>query len=153
LEGRFTTRWAAFMAMRRAVRAIPVQHADPARGERSRATSAPAVPWRDAPVVWFLAQLRLPRSVSFGYDLDPATLRPVASRLSAPDGSWARIKHDGGQVTEAGPTPIWSGIEWACEQWIAAGRPAWSQLALTVTSDGGHQIWVDEPTGTYRWGI
>ena len=150
LEGRFTKRWAAFMAMRSPA-APSGPRAERAHDTRTRVTAVPAAPWTDTPVAWFLAQLRLPPDVTFGYDLDPATRRPVASRLSAPDGSWSRVGHDGGRVTEAGPTSLWAAVEWACEQWDAAGRPTWSRLGLTVTSDGAHEVWVDEPDGERRW--
>lgn len=151
LEGRFTARWAAFMAMRTAATREPASCADKVPGGRARRTAAPPTPWSDAPIAWFLAQLRLPRGVSFGYDLDPDTRRPVASTFAASDGSWARVGLTDGTITEAGDTPLWAHVEWAYEQWISAGRPPWDRLGLTVTADGEHRVWVDSPTGTYRW--
>jgi len=71
LEGHFTTRWAAFTAMRTGAAPEPVSRADRATGGRTRPTDAPATPWTEAKVAWFLAQLRLPPGTSFGYDLDP----------------------------------------------------------------------------------
>jgi hypothetical protein len=102
-------------------------------------------------VSWFLAHLRLPPGTSFGYDLDPDTRQPVATTFAAPDGSWARVSLSDGTVTEAGDTPLWSDIEWAYQQWIAAGRPLWDRLGLTVTSDGAHQVWVDNPNSSHHW--
>jgi protein-L-isoaspartate(D-aspartate) O-methyltransferase len=89
LEGHFTTRWAAFTAMRTGAAPEPVSRADRATGGRTRPTDAPATPWTEAKVAWFLAQLRLPPGTSFGYDLDPDTRRPVATTFAAPNGSCA----------------------------------------------------------------
>ena len=151
LEGPFTARWAGFMAMRPPGPVPVVPRAAPAADPHTRTSSIPAEPWKATPVAWFLAQLRLPAGVSFGYDLDPATRRPVGSRLSAPDGSWARMSHDDDRVMEAGPGRLWAAVEWAFNQWAAADRPAWDRLGVTVMPDGGHEIWVDDPRGPHRW--
>nr|WP_042188924.1 methyltransferase domain-containing protein [Kibdelosporangium sp. MJ126-NF4]CEL18545.1 Protein-L-isoaspartate O-methyltransferase [Kibdelosporangium sp. MJ126-NF4]CTQ98029.1 Protein-L-isoaspartate O-methyltransferase (EC 2.1.1.77) [Kibdelosporangium sp. MJ126-NF4] len=151
LEGNFTTRWAAFMAMRTGTSPEPLAHADHAPGGRTRPTNAPATPWSEATVAWFLAHLRLPPGTSFGYDLDPDTRQPVATTFSAPDGSWARVSLTDRTVTETGDTPLWSEVEWAYEQWTAAGQPPWDRLGLTVAPDGTHQVWVDNPNSSHRW--
>ena len=151
LEGRFTARWAAFMAMRTGATPQPIARADSASGGRTRPTDAPPKPWSDAPMAWFLAHFRLPRGISFGYDLDPDTMQPVASTFATPDGSWARVSLADGTVTEAGDKPLWSHVEWAYKQWITAGRPPWDRLGLTVTADGTHEVWVDEPSSSHRW--
>ena len=151
LEGHFTARWAAFMAMRSAVRPEHIARSRRAPGGRSRSTDAPAAPWSEATVAWFLAQLRLPPDTSFGYDLDDDTRRPVATTFAAPDGSWARVSLTDTTVTEAGDTPLWPNIEWAYEQWSAAGRPSWDRLGLTVNPDGAHRIWLDDPSGSHHW--
>jgi protein-L-isoaspartate O-methyltransferase len=151
LEGRFTARFAAFMSIRSIHPTAPIPHAARATGERSRATTAPTDPWMDNPVVWFLAQLQLPSGVKLGYDLDPTSRQPVATRLSAPDGSWVRVSHHDHLVTEAGVDPLWAAIEWAFGMWEAAARPTWDRLGLTVTADGTHDVWVDDPASTHRW--
>jgi protein-L-isoaspartate(D-aspartate) O-methyltransferase len=151
LEGRFTARFAAFMAIRSHQPATPVQQAALAGGERYRCTAAPTDPWMDNPVVWFLAQLQLPSGMKLGYDLDPTTRQPVATRLSAPDSSWVRAGHDDQQLAEAGPTPLWSAIEWAFGMWNDTGRPTWDRLGLTVTADGTHDVWIDDSANTHRW--
>lgn len=151
LEGRFTNRWAAFMAMRSGAAYEPIAPIDRAPGGRTRPTNVPATPWKDANVAWFLAQLRLPPDTTFGYALDPGTRQPVATTFAAPDSSWARVSLTEATVTEAGDTPLWSDVEWAYDQWTAAGRPQWDRLGLTVTSDGVHQVWLDKPNGNYRW--
>ncbi len=150
LEGTFTTRWAAFMAMRSGPTPEPPARAARTPGGRSRPTGAPADPWNEAKVAWFLAQLRLPSGTSIGYDLDPDTRRPVATTLTAPDGSWARASLTDGTVTEAGDTLLWSAVEWAYEQWTGADRPAWQRLGLTVTPDT-HTLWLDQPDSEHCW--
>jgi hypothetical protein len=30
-------------------------------------------------------------------------------------------------------------------------RPGWDRLGLTVTSDGRHRVWLDEPDGPHAW--
>ncbi|MGQ0837731.1 methyltransferase domain-containing protein [Actinokineospora sp.] len=142
LQGRFTTRWAAFMAMRHDDDPPPAARAQRAPGGQIRSTEAPVQPWNDAPVVWFLAQLRLPKGIAIGFDLDPNTRQPTDATMSLPDGSWARANLTDRTVTEAGPTRIWSAIEWAHQQWIAADRPTWDRLGLTVTHTE-QRLWLD----------
>lgn len=153
LQGNFTRRWAAFMAMRSGPAPAPVPRAEAADNPVTRTTTAPAAPWNDATVAWFLAQLRLPVDVTFGYVLDETTRQPAASTLSAPDGSWARISLTDGTVTEAGSTSLWASVEWAHDQWTTAGRPTWERLGLTATRDGGHEVWMDTPSSPRRWSI
>jgi len=153
LEGHFTSRWAAFMAMRSVSPVGPVPRVPRASGGRTRTTTTPATPWADAPQAWFLAQTRLPHGISFGYELDPDTRQPIAVALSGPDGSWALVSTSSGTVVEAGPTPLWSHVEWGHDQWHAAGRPAWQRLGLTITPDGTHQLWLDDPKGEYTWAV
>ncbi len=155
LDGRFTARWAAFMAMRsKTAPSMPIARATPADGVRTRSSTAPAVPWQGAEtVVWFLAQRQLPAGLSFGYDLDPDTRQPVASRISAPDGSWVRVSHADSTVTEAGDTSLWATIERVHEQWHGLGEPTWDRFGLTVTADGRHRVWLDSPGGRDTWDL
>lgn len=121
-------------------------------GGRTRTTTTPAEPWKGgATIAWFLAQLRLPAGISFGYDLDPDTRQPTASTFSAPDGSWARVSLTDNTVTEAGDTPLWTHVEWAHDQWTTAGQPPWHRLGLTVTRDDAHRLWVDDPASGRHW--
>lgn len=153
LEGRFTRRWAAFMAMRHAEQPMTAAHVDRATASRGRMTDAPAQPWTDAPLVWFLAHLDLPRGVVSGLELDPVSRQPVASTLSAPDGSWARVDLSDRTVTEAGETPLWVSVERAHWLWDSLGRPGWDRLGLTVTPDGSHRLWLDDAAGANRWDL
>lgn len=154
LEGRFTARWAAFMTMRHNENPPHANQADRVSGSgQSRSTNTPGKPWNDVPIVWFLAQLRLPPGTTFGYELAPDTLQPTFSTLSAPDGSWAKVGLTDGTVTEAGETGLWEAVEWAHDQWTAAGRPTWERLGLTVTQDGRHRLWLDQPDSSTRWNL
>lgn len=141
LEGRFTARWAAFMAMRHDGDVQPTL-APKAEAERSRETTAPAEPWRDHREVWFLACLSLPKGLRYGYVLDPVTRQPAASSLRAPDGSWCQVTN--GVVREAGPTPLWAEVDRAYRSWSDWGRPGWERFGLTVTRNG-QWWWLDEP--------
>jgi protein-L-isoaspartate O-methyltransferase len=149
LEGRFTSRWAAFMAMRH-----HGDHVTPVRDPRSepgpqRSTTAPPQPWNTHREVWLLASLDLPPGVRYGYTLDQATRRPKATTLSAPDGSWCEValaSDDGAPelVREGGPTPLWARVEQAWEAWNGWGEPGWERFGLTVTPDA-HTLWLDQP--------
>jgi protein-L-isoaspartate(D-aspartate) O-methyltransferase len=150
LEGRFTSRWAAFMAIRCGPTPVPPARADTAPGGRIRSTAAPAEPWKTASVAWFLAQLRLPANTTFTYNLDPTTRAPAAVTFTTTDGSWARVEIGHGTVTEADATPVWPHIEWAYQQWTDAGQPSWDRLGLTVTPTH-HTVWLDDPAGPHRW--
>ncbi|QUQ66679.1 methyltransferase domain-containing protein [Kutzneria sp. CA-103260] len=141
LEGRFTERWAAFMAMRHDGDIEPVR-AVKAEGGQERETAAPERPWDGHREVWFLAALELPAGMRYGYVLDPVTRRPTGSSLQAPDGSWCRVSE--GVVTEAGATGLWSEVERAYEAWCGWGRPGWGRFGLTVTEQG-QRLWLDGP--------
>jgi protein-L-isoaspartate(D-aspartate) O-methyltransferase len=153
LEGRFIDRWAAFMAMRHE-NAPAARHDARASDAIERTTSAPPQPWWDQLVVWFLAQFRLPRGVTFGMRVDTETRKQITATLSCPDGSWAEIgldEHDGvRQVVEAGPTRLWEPIEHAHAQWVALGEPDWPRFGLTVTPSQ-QWVWLDESNGDHAW--
>lgn len=151
LEGRFTSRWASFMAMRHhADQNTPMPRVDPDECHDWRhRTKVPTQPWREVPVVWFLAQLHLPRGVIYGAILDPDTRQPMAATMTAPDGSWAKIDLTDRTVTEAGDTSLWEPVEWAYQLWRGLDRPGWDRLGLTVDEDGQNQIWIDKPAGSF----
>ncbi len=153
LEGRFTDRWASFMAMRHHDGAEPSTPAPRSDDCRQRLTTTPPNPWWDNHVVWFLAQFHgLPNDVTVGMHLDPHTHKPTAGFVSAPDGSWASVEltcTDGQYtVTEAGPKPLWSAVEQAHQLYEQAGNPGWERFGLTVHANGAHHVWLDEPHST-----
>jgi protein-L-isoaspartate(D-aspartate) O-methyltransferase len=148
LEGRFTKRWAAFMALRHEGDTTP-SRAPTAETSHQRLTTTPAQPWNTDREVWLLACLALPDHLRRGYTLDPATRIPTAARLSAPDGSWCEIDlttSDNGsrQVREGGPTTLWAYVERAYQRWRQCNRPTWERFGLTITTDT-QTIWLDDP--------
>nr|WP_246843266.1 methyltransferase domain-containing protein [Allokutzneria sp. NRRL B-24872] len=156
LEGRFSSRWAGFMAIRDADVAPEVRSAagDLADGTRST-TGLDPLPWSSL-VPWFLAHARLPGELAFGYRGASDQGQPEWATFSAIDGSWCavRIRADGNgrrEVRQGGPTPVWSVFEAAHEDWLALGRPGWDRFGLTVTADGRHEVWLDAPDSEQRW--
>ncbi|OZM71971.1 protein-L-isoaspartate carboxylmethyltransferase [Amycolatopsis antarctica] len=155
LEGRFLPRWAGFMAMRdpsTPASVPPVAHGP--EGPR-RTTRLPAEVTAEL-VPWFLAHCRLPRITGIGHsgrDED----RPEWMVLHAADGSWAEVAvraSDGERaVRQGGPVRLWDHIEAVVDGWHRLGSPGWDRLGLTVTPDGFHRVWLDEPDGKYRWAL
>ncbi|GAA3037143.1 methyltransferase, ATP-grasp peptide maturase system [Actinokineospora globicatena] len=148
LSGRFLPRWAGFMAARGAdVAPEGVRvYGDPASGSRSETTLA-ATPWTEL-VPWFLAQAGMPGEVSVGYS------GSGWATLSAVDGSWAwaRMVADGArEVRQGGPVRLWDRVEAAYGEWEALGRPGWDRLGLTVSGDGVHRVWLDDPGSGVEW--
>lgn len=139
------------MAMRHSAdQHTPMPRVDPDQShDRRYRTEVPTQPWREAPVVWFLAQLHLPRGVIYGALLDPDVKQPTAATMTAPDGSWTKIDLTDRTVTEAGDTPLWEPVEWAYQLWRNLDRPGWDRLGLTVDQDGRNQLWIDKPDGSF----
>ncbi len=156
LEGRFTPRWAGFMAMRHTTTPLAPPVIERAAEAVERTTTAPPNPWHTHLPVWLLAALRLPGGVAFGAVLDRATRRPSAATLTAADGSWAQVDldppHGERRLVQAGPTPLWDQVEAAHADWRALGEPDWPRLGLTVTADR-QWVWCDDPGGPHTWPV
>jgi hypothetical protein len=56
-------------------------------------------------------------------------------------------------VRQGGPVAIWDEFEAVHGEWEALGRPGWDRLGLTVTADGQHRVWLDEPDGAHGWSL
>lgn len=68
--------------------------------------------------------------------------------LYAADGSWSDAAPNGdGQhaVTQGGPRRVWDSVERAAAQWRGMGEPERGRYGVTVTVEGTHHYWVDEP--------
>ncbi|GLY50974.1 methyltransferase domain-containing protein [Lentzea sp. NBRC 102530] len=148
LEGRFLHRWAGFMAIRD-TDGPPgnVTTIDPVEGVRS-VTRLEPLPWASL-VPWFLTQATMPGEVAFGH-------RGNAAMFSTADGSWAAVSQEPDaegerEVRQGGPVRIWDEFEAAQRTWDELGRPDWDRLGLTVTPDGRHRVWLDEPGGGIGW--
>ncbi|MGI8312213.1 methyltransferase domain-containing protein [Saccharopolyspora hattusasensis] len=157
LEGRFTERWAAFMAMRHYGEPARAIESPNLRDQQTRTTTTPPNPWSENRVVWFLAHFTgLPVGVRFGMRFDPDTRQPTAGTITAPDGSHAFVMmeptSDGEwSVTESGPTSLWESVERAHDLWEQHGHPDWSRLGVTVNPDGQQWVWIDTPHSPASW--
>jgi hypothetical protein len=155
LEGRFLSRWAGFMAIRNADEAPGDERPtiNPADGKQSW-TTLPPLPWESL-VPWFLAQIRMPSQLAFGYRGATAQGRPEWAVFTANEGSWCavRMEADGDrrEVRQGGLVRIWDEFESAHRLWRKLGEPGWDRLGLTVMDDGFHRVWLDDPDGSHRW--
>jgi methyltransferase of ATP-grasp peptide maturase system len=152
LEGRFTTRWGSFMAMRHSNDDAATSPHPRSEHTRRRSTTISPHPWWDHRLCWLLAQFQgLPAGIHIGMHLDPGTREPTASFLSAPDGSWAAVSLTSNQghyeVIEGGPTALWDSVERAQQVWLEHGQPEWTRLGLTITPQR-QRLWIDTPEGT-----
>lgn len=78
--------------------------------------------------------------------------------FSTSDGSWAAValKPDGTgerEVRQGGPVRILDVFEAAQGMWDELGRPNWDRLGLTVTPDGRHRVWLDQPDDGIGWDL
>ncbi|KUJ70208.1 hypothetical protein ACZ90_04675 [Streptomyces albus subsp. albus] len=77
----------------------------------------------------------------------------VASRLwlATKDAtSWAAVDWDGTSedrftVWEHGPRGLWAQVEAAYQWWTQVGRPGPERFGMTITPDGTHTPWLDDP--------
>ncbi|MGH4012415.1 MAG: methyltransferase domain-containing protein [Pseudonocardiaceae bacterium] len=155
VQGQFLRWWGCFMRRRtthgpETGTPPPVRTTDP---PTTRPTAVDPAELDGGEAFPFLAQLHLPpgmfRSIRL---LDDQT--PV-SYLAAPDGSWCEITRTPDvtgryAVREAGPTPLWAGIETAWAQWTELGAPAWHEFGLTATPTT-HRIWYGDPDTGQHW--
>jgi methyltransferase of ATP-grasp peptide maturase system len=156
LEGRFLARWAGFMTIRRTDAAPPTGTGvavQPEDGTRSSTRLDPQ-PWT-APVPWFLASSRVPRQLSFGYRGRTDAGWEWAT-LTGDDGSWCAVRmqpdeHGHREVREGGPIRIWAQYERTYHEWEALNQPGWDRFGLTVTPDGRHRVWLDNPDSPHAW--
>jgi methyltransferase of ATP-grasp peptide maturase system len=159
LEGRFLARWATFMGIRDTDTAPPAVagvSVEPEAGKRT-VTRLDPQPWA-AVVPWFLASVRLPRDLVFGYRGRVDSGGPEWVTFTGGDGSWCAVRAQPDErgerdVWEGGPVDIWGAFEAVHGEWDALGRPGWDRLGLTVTADGQHRVWLDEPDGAHGWSL
>ncbi len=55
------------------------------------------------------------------------------------------------EVSQNGPVNLWNEFEAIHRMWDGLGRPGWDRLGLTVTADGLHRVWLDNPDGDVGW--
>ncbi|MBB5858299.1 methyltransferase domain-containing protein [Amycolatopsis umgeniensis] len=155
LEGRFLPRWAGFMAIRDTDCAPPDRHISftPADGAHSTTSLSPH-PWESL-IPWLLAQSRMPSQLTFGYRGLTDTGAHQWAVFTASEGSWCAVAmnatNDRRDVRQHGATRIWDEYEKSRSQWQNLGEPGWDRFGVTVTDDGTHRLWLDEPDGTHTW--
>jgi hypothetical protein len=62
-------------------------------------------------------------------------------------------EHGVREVREGGPGAIWAAFERTYGEWEALDRPGWDRLGLTVTPDGQHRVWLDDPDSSHAWDL
>lgn len=69
--------------------------------------------------------------------------------IGKPDGDWAACDYepeaDRFEVTQYGQRSLWNEVEAAFLRWLELGSPAAERFGLTVTAEGEHLLWVDQP--------
>ncbi|MGH3799799.1 MAG: ATP-grasp peptide maturase system methyltransferase [Pseudonocardiaceae bacterium] len=83
----------------------------------------------------------------------PAGTPAMQTWLLGRDGSWAyqTFTGDGLVAVQGGPRRLWSEVEHAYDEWIAAGSPERHRIGLTVAPDGTHCVWIDTPHSARSW--
>ncbi|QIZ34671.1 methyltransferase domain-containing protein [Saccharopolyspora sp. ASAGF58] len=70
--------------------------------------------------------------------------------------SWARVIMARGadfEVYQLGPRRLWDEADAAYARWLESGLPTPDRYGLTITVDGTHEVWLDEPTSEHRWAV
>ena len=55
------------------------------------------------------------------------------------------------QVTQGGPRLLCDAAEALHRDWCRLGRPDRDRFGLTVSQDGGHEVWFDDPAAAPCW--
>lgn len=70
--------------------------------------------------------------------------------IGSPQGAWAVCDYEPGNnefdVTQYGQRCLWDEVESAFLYWLRLGNPGPDRFGLTVTAEGDHRLWVDEPS-------
>ncbi|GAA2334617.1 methyltransferase domain-containing protein [Streptomyces cuspidosporus] len=106
------------------------------------------VPALGTPGPQFLASMLHPGVSDFALADDDG--RQIRCLFDPVTESWARITMTGvtsARLDHGGPRDLWAEREPLLRHWRDAGRPGHERYGLTVTPDGGHSLWLDEPDG------
>lgn len=57
------------------------------------------------------------------------------------------------EIRQDGPVNLWNEFEAIHRMWDGLGRPSWDRLGLTVTPDGLHRVWLDDPDSDFEWSL
>jgi methyltransferase of ATP-grasp peptide maturase system len=112
-------------------------------GQRTEATVPAAM--LDDDSFGMLAALRLPGVQRLGLIPEDGSAQTWLLGL---DGSWARQDAtDEETVEQGGPLLLWDLLEKIHQEWVALGRPGRPEFGLTVTAEGQHRLWHENPAG------
>ncbi|MGH3904522.1 MAG: hypothetical protein ACRDTE_10080 [Pseudonocardiaceae bacterium] len=147
LQGRFTARRASFMTMRHH-NDQPAALGEPMPSDPARLTHRPGLGTRRRWRGFSRSSAVFPGTWCTGWNSTPKPTNP-------PQRPWRhRTVHgpaSASTTAEAGETPVWTSVERAYQLWVDLGEPSWDRLGLTITPDGLHSVWLDEPSGDHRW--
>ncbi|MEV0649951.1 methyltransferase domain-containing protein [Phytomonospora sp. NPDC050363] len=76
--------------------------------------------------------------------------------FAGPDSAWMTATHNPAgddHVTTGGPRDLWEAVNEIRDRWVGADRPRHDRIGLTVTEDGAHHMWIDEPGSDHTWTI
>ncbi len=153
-SGRFLPHLTAFMAARSTpdATAAAARHIAgtlaAAQGEHQTITVPAGL---DADLPQLLASLIHPDVAQI--DLVDADGRTVRCLYTPDMESWARITMRDpreADLVHGGPRDLWAERAPHLHTWVEAGRPGIDRYGLTVTAEGGHTLWLDDPTG-HAW--
>jgi len=148
LNGRCDRWGAAFMSLRSSETPHPAARQAERPADVDRRVIQRPPDWMPSRYLRFYANLVMPGLHFSGSD-------EVDWRLTADDGSWARVAPDdeghGYAVAQAGPRRLWDEYEAAAQEWVSLGYPRWDRFGLTVRPDGSQFIWLDSPDSENRW--
>lgn len=149
-QGRFTGN-AAFMWLR-GHRPQPGSH-DPGAPRYTSSALDPAR-LRSSHAAAYAVGLRLPGVHCTEIWSDSAPWATGRTQLRDEDGSYAHCRYADWEAphaaAQAGPRDLWHEAVAAHQWWLDAGQPDLDRLGLTVTPDGRHHAWLDEPGNSWR---
>ncbi len=91
--------------------------------------------------------------LAFPYDAVSRAGRGVMAWYDVRDGSWLRLDYNHHEVTQAGPRRLWDEVEDLYDLWCRLGAPNRERFGLTVTRDGRHVLWLDDPGAEEHWEV
>ncbi len=149
-SGRFT-RGSAFMRLRQQRTERPLVdaylHGEPWPADGVKSTTTLAPPDTGSWLALFAIGMQVPGAFwrAERYE-DGAYTLWLYSRDTK---SWATADYEKGrteyEVVQSGPRRLWDEVATAWQWWADHERPDFSRFGLTVTADGDHRFWLDEP--------
>ncbi|MFI1885768.1 methyltransferase domain-containing protein [Streptomyces jumonjinensis] len=149
LEGRFHGDGGSFMTARTGT---PPKASDSKGSAYSSGTTSIPQAAFDSYHFQFLLAAHLPGAeLQYGSE-GSATMR----RLVLPGGEWAEATYNGSKPptwSEAGAEGVWETTERWWKWFNDHDQPTWDRFGLTITPEGSHVLWFEEPTGADVWAL